>query len=47
MCIRMHEIANSDLISVEKFQESLVHFLVGFEFMSELRYMYRRRGDYR
>jgi hypothetical protein len=43
----MHEITNSDSISVEKFQEFLVHFLVGFESMGELRYIYRRRGDHR
>jgi hypothetical protein len=42
--IRMHEITDADSISVEKFQEFLVYFLVGFEFMGELRYMYRRLG---
>jgi hypothetical protein len=36
MCIRMHEVTDSDSISVEKFQEFLVHFLVGFKSVGEL-----------
>jgi hypothetical protein len=45
MCIRMHEISNSDSIRVEEFHELLALFFVGLKVLSVLRYMYRRRRD--